>query len=136
MLMSCSARAWQSLPSVPGRSSKRMVNSLVIGMVGTSFRRTSGTAGKFLRGDKMRESYAALSQTATSAATFDWLEDVILAETDVERIRSERDPQPPRLTTFVVVLSNVNVNQDSVRADRREGVDGLVAYRCNVVDLA
>ncbi|PYU54068.1 MAG: hypothetical protein DMG55_32755 [Acidobacteria bacterium] len=58
----------------------------------------------------MSESYAALNLTATSAAAFDWLEDVILAETDVERIRSECDPQPPRLTTFVVVLSNVNVN--------------------------
>src|SRR5256886_16334881 len=136
MLMSCSARAWQSLPSVPGRSSKRMVNSLVIGMVGTSFWRTSGTAGKFLRGDKMRESYAALSQTAPSAATSDWLEDVILAETDVERIRSECDPQPPRLTTFVVVLSNVNVNQDSVRGDRREELNEFVASLWNVRHFA
>src|SRR6266849_1100451 len=36
MLTLCSARAWQSLPSVPGRSSKRIVNSLAVGMVGTS----------------------------------------------------------------------------------------------------
>src|SRR6266404_811388 len=41
MLTLCSARAWQSLPSVPGRSSKRIVNSLVVGMVGTSLRCTS-----------------------------------------------------------------------------------------------
>src|SRR5260370_2455328 len=46
MLMPCSARGWQSLPSVPGRSSKRIVNSLVIGMVGTSFWCTSGTGWK------------------------------------------------------------------------------------------
>src|SRR5216684_2624506 len=41
MLTLCSARAWQSLPSVPGLSSKRMVNSLVVG-IGTSLRCTSG----------------------------------------------------------------------------------------------
>src|SRR6266404_4316097 len=41
MLTLCSARPWQSLPSVPGRSSKRIVNSLVVGMVGTSLRCTS-----------------------------------------------------------------------------------------------
>jgi len=52
----------------------------------------------------------ATTELQQSLAAFDWLEDVILAETDVERIRSECDPQPPRLTTFVVVLSNVNVN--------------------------
>src|SRR5260370_7672356 len=32
MLMLCSASAWQSLPSVPGRSSKRIENSLLVGM--------------------------------------------------------------------------------------------------------
>src|SRR5439155_9997408 len=41
--MSSSARAWQSLPSVPGRSSSRMLNSLVIGMTVPSFYCTSGT---------------------------------------------------------------------------------------------
>src|SRR5713226_53746 len=41
MLTLCSARAWQSLPSVPGLSSKRIVNSLVVG-IGTSLRCTSG----------------------------------------------------------------------------------------------
>src|ERR1700682_2928818 len=41
MLTLCSARAWQSLPRVPGRSSKRIVNSLLVGMVGTSLRCTS-----------------------------------------------------------------------------------------------
>ena len=84
----------------------------------------------------MRESYAALRLTATSAAAFDELEDVILAETDVERIRSERDPQPLRLTTFVVVLSNVNVNQDSVRGDRREELNEFVASLWNVRHFA
>src|SRR5260370_2738098 len=46
MLMLCSARGWQSLPSVPGRSSKRIVNSLLVGMVGTSLRCTSGMGWK------------------------------------------------------------------------------------------
>src|SRR5215472_133127 len=46
MLTLCSARAWQSLPSVPGRSSKRIVNSLLVGMVGTSLRCTSGMGWK------------------------------------------------------------------------------------------
>src|SRR5260370_38448184 len=46
MLTSCSARAWQSLPSVPGRSSRRIVNSLLIRMLGTSFCRTSGKGWK------------------------------------------------------------------------------------------
>src|SRR5216683_7403595 len=46
MLTFCSARAWQSLPSVPGRSSKRIVNSLLVGMVGTSLRCTSGMGWK------------------------------------------------------------------------------------------
>src|SRR6266852_2163264 len=32
MLTLCSARAWQSLPSVPGRSSRRIVNSLLVGI--------------------------------------------------------------------------------------------------------
>src|SRR5713101_5534192 len=41
MLTLCSARAWQSLPSVPGLSSKRIVNCLVVG-IGTSLRCTSG----------------------------------------------------------------------------------------------
>src|SRR6266404_2653424 len=41
MLTFCSARAWQSLPSVPGLSSKRIVNSLVVG-IGTSLWCTSG----------------------------------------------------------------------------------------------
>src|SRR5713226_2947855 len=41
MLTLCSARAWQSLPSVPGLSSTRIVNSLVVG-IGTSLRCTSG----------------------------------------------------------------------------------------------
>src|SRR5437899_3156005 len=64
------------------------------------------------------------------------LEDVVLAETDVERIRSECDPQPPRLTTFVVALSNVNVNQDSVRCDRREELNEFVASFWNVRHFA
>src|ERR1700730_1781279 len=51
MLTFCSARAWQSLPSVPGRSSRRMVNSLLIGIIGTSLRKPRGRAGKFLRGE-------------------------------------------------------------------------------------
>src|ERR1700676_386184 len=51
MLTFCSARAWQSLPSVPGRSSKRIVNSLLIGIIGTSLRKPRGWAGKFLRGE-------------------------------------------------------------------------------------
>src|SRR6267143_5354276 len=46
MLTFCSARAWQSLPSVPGRSSKRIVNSLAMGMVGTSLRCTSWMSWK------------------------------------------------------------------------------------------
>src|SRR5260370_12915992 len=41
MVTRCSARAWQSLPSVPGLSSKRIVNCLVVG-IGTSLRCTSG----------------------------------------------------------------------------------------------
>src|SRR5207249_10041601 len=41
--MSSSARAWQSLPSVPGRSSSRRLNSFVIGMTVPSFYCTSGT---------------------------------------------------------------------------------------------
>src|SRR6266513_936338 len=66
--MSSSARAWQSLPSVPGRSSSRMVNSLVIGMMGPSFYFAPRVrAGKFLRGEKIAQSYADLSLTATVA---------------------------------------------------------------------
>src|SRR5260370_23657610 len=53
MLALCSAGAWQSLPSVPGRSSKRIVNSLVVGMVGTSFGVPAGWAGKVLRDPTM-----------------------------------------------------------------------------------
>src|SRR5258708_9214542 len=42
MLMFSAASDWQSLPSVPGRSSKRMVNSLIVGIFGFSFWYTSG----------------------------------------------------------------------------------------------
>src|SRR5258708_18489047 len=42
MLMLSVASDWQSLPSVPGRSSKRMVNSLIVGIFGFSFWYTSG----------------------------------------------------------------------------------------------
>src|SRR5580704_14690234 len=62
MLMFLSARAWHSFPSVPGLSSWRTVNSLAIGMVGTSLTCTSGRAGKFLRD-------AALSRILLSRCT-------------------------------------------------------------------
>src|SRR5712692_6721587 len=41
MFTLASARARQTFPSVPGRSSIKTVNSLIIGMVGTSFTSTS-----------------------------------------------------------------------------------------------
>src|SRR5260370_17265325 len=46
MLTSCSARVWESLASVRGWFYRRIVNSLLIGMLGTSFCRTSGTGWK------------------------------------------------------------------------------------------
>src|SRR5258708_28209124 len=42
MLTFSVASVWQSLQSVPGRSSRRMVNSLTIGIFGFSFWYTSG----------------------------------------------------------------------------------------------
>src|SRR5205807_9429967 len=83
-----------------------------------------------------RACFAALSLCTTSAASCDGLVDVSLAGTGVERIRSECVPQPPRLTTFVVVLSNVNVNQDSVRGGRREELNEFVASLWNVRPFA
>src|SRR6266852_1652810 len=64
MLTSCSARVWQSLPSVPGLSSKRMVNSLMMGMLETSFWYASVMGWKVLRGVKMQGSYAVVDLTA------------------------------------------------------------------------
>src|SRR5216683_2704449 len=85
MLTLCSARAWQSLPSVPGRSSKRIVNSLVVGMVGTSLRCTSGMGWKGLRDPTMsrillrRPAYIkgetkSLYCLSYTAAALDWRE--------------------------------------------------------------
>src|SRR5216683_1982344 len=50
MLTFRSARALQTFPSVPGRSSRRIVNSLLTGMVRTSLSICSGKSRGVLRG--------------------------------------------------------------------------------------
>src|SRR5713101_1706119 len=54
MLTPPSARAWQSLPSVPGLSSRLIVNSFAVGMLGNLLQLCLGNAGRaFLRNRKI-----------------------------------------------------------------------------------
>src|SRR3979411_3137497 len=46
MLTPPSARAWQSLPSVPGLSSRLIVNSFAVGMLGNLLQLCLGNAGR------------------------------------------------------------------------------------------
>src|SRR6266705_1458884 len=52
MLTPPSARAWQSLPSVPGLSSKLIVNSFAVGMLGNLLQLCLGNAGRAFLGNR------------------------------------------------------------------------------------
>src|SRR5712692_2378753 len=83
-----SASAWQVLPRVPGRSCILMVNSLDVGMVGTSFA-SSGNAGRTL-GWKLpvARSYAsARARFKIGELALGKWQSIILAELDGPRER-------------------------------------------------
>src|SRR5467141_4880773 len=52
MLTPPSARAWQSLPSVPGLSSRLIVNSFAVGMFGNLLQLCLGNAGRAFLGNR------------------------------------------------------------------------------------
>src|SRR5258707_167712 len=52
MLTPPSARAWQSLPSVPGLSSRLIVNSFAVGMLGNLLQLCLGNAGRAFLGNR------------------------------------------------------------------------------------